>query len=187
MYFASTIPTFLENCRGHGADIAELIRAVGLHVKPDEQFEMPVDLLDSSLYEYTVDIIDSLLEKADIAFDRLEGKKRDNKVSENMQLSLAVDKERIIRNGTMDIEKPQNKFLSEIDNSRDKPFRPRIKTKLHAVAQLDLIEKPSLVDADIANEIVAPTTYFPHPYEAELRSLKYTPHQLTDMSSGAVE
>lgn len=38
----------------------------------------------------------------------------------------------------MDIPKPQDAFVEEIDNSRETPFVPRLKEKPNAVTPLDL-------------------------------------------------
>lgn len=38
----------------------------------------------------------------------------------------------------VDIPKPQEAFMGEIDNSRDTPFVPRIRNKPNAVTPLDL-------------------------------------------------
>lgn len=38
----------------------------------------------------------------------------------------------------VDIPKPQEAFMSEIDNNRDTPFVPRIRDKPNAVTPLDL-------------------------------------------------
>jgi hypothetical protein len=85
------------------------------------------DLLDPVVYETMIEVIDSLLESADLKLDQVHGKapaKTDMKRLYNL-----VDKERILRANTLDIPKPQDQFSDIIDNSRESLFRPRIVSK----------------------------------------------------------
>lgn len=88
----------------------------------------------------------------------------------------------------MTFSKPQNLFSFPIDNSRDQPFIPRIKTKPYAIVPLDLSlhkSEDSMVHLDHSysfdggflssedNNLICT-----NPYEIELNELKYTDYQL---------
>jgi exosome complex exonuclease RRP6 len=96
---------------------------------------------------------------------------------------MAVDKERLMQSNVVQMEKPQRRFLSDIDNSRERPFRPRIKVKYHAVTALDLTAHRSVSQSDSADDVVAASEFFAHPYETELKRLKYQEWQLSDPSA----
>jgi exosome complex exonuclease RRP6 len=77
-----------------------------------------------------------------------------------------------------DLRKPQLDFMTEIDNSRQNPFMPRIKSenlKYHATAKLDLKAKKLPPPAEGDEGLVGPQTFFAHPYETELRNLSFPP------------
>jgi len=90
-------------------------------------------------------------------------------------MSLAVDKEKLISNNIKNIPKSQLKFLTEIDNSRQIPFRPKLQSKPHAKYPLDL--RYHLLD-NKDDGTIGPSTYFNHPYEEELLNLEYSSKQL---------
>ena len=58
-----------------------------------------------------MDVIDKLLETADMRLDQVAGK--GNKFTKSVQLSLAVDKDRLMNANVVDMPKPQNAFLGD--------------------------------------------------------------------------
>mmetsp|Transcript_3801 Transcript_3801/g.5902 ORF Transcript_3801/g.5902 Transcript_3801/m.5902 type:complete len:992 (-) Transcript_3801:88-3063(-) len=141
--------------------INERIQSCNAHV-----MDISTDLMDSSLYELIVDMIDMLVENADTQMG--EDNEEIHKLSSLIKESLIVDRDRILRESTCDIPKPQLMFRKEIDNSRNRPFRPRLLTKPHSSTPLDIREMP--VEASDAIS-VAPVTYYAHPYESEIKAL----------------
>lgn len=138
---------------------------------------LPDDLTDSSLYEHVVDMIDSLLETADLQLDEASGETDPTKP---IRLALTLDKDRILHSSASDIPKPQTLFQTEIDNSRERPFRPRLRTKPHGSTSLDMTEqRVEVVDADA----ISPRVFYSHPYSHELRKLRYPEWQIADPSS----
>ncbi|CAN0056931.1 unnamed protein product, partial [Choristocarpus tenellus] len=83
-----------------------------------------------------------------------------------------------------DIPKPQALFAEEIDNDRDSSFVPRLTSKPNAVVPLNLA--PCCVTSTLEgnDDTLAGggsgsfDTYYPHPYEAEIRSFHYLPAQV---------
>lgn len=152
--------------------ISKVVQFATAHRKNGGSFELPQDLSDSIVYDQVVDTIDMLLESADAAMDS---------VRNSLRTSLVADKHRLLNGSastcnSVNMEKPQLKFLVDIDNERDHPFRPKLKEKYHSVVPLDLSLKPvthtntsrgahSLTETDT---LIGPSYYFPHPYEREL-------------------
>lgn len=124
--------------------------------------------MESSLYELVVDMIDILLEGADLKLDHASGARPD--IKGLVKEVLTVDRDRIFREATQEIPKPQLAFLDEIDNSRTNPFRPKIRVKPHAVTPLDIGEVSVSGDDDESVGCVGPSTKFPHPYEEEIKA-----------------
>ena len=177
-YYA-TFPQFASLSEECAEEAAKIIKDLCDYVQPGKHTELPDDLLDPSLYSHLVDVIDKLLETADLRMDQIAGK--GDKFAKSIQLSMAVDKERLMQASVVQMIKPQLKFLSDIDNSRDRPFRPRISTKYHAQVPLDLT--PLKTNAAENGDIVQTSSeFFAHPYESELRKLKYQDWQLSDPS-----
>jgi exosome complex exonuclease RRP6 len=135
------------------------------------------DFMEPSIYEHVVDMIDSLLLNADLKFDILKA----NDLSKSIKLSLDVDKTRILNSSASDnVPKPQLAFYSEIDNSRFRPFHPKLKIKHWAQVPLDLTEH---VCPNIDPDVISPTSFYRHPYETELIKLRYPEKQMLDASS----
>lgn len=175
-YYA-TFPQFASLSEECAEGAAKLIKDLCDYVQPGKHTELPDDLLDPSLYSHIVDVIDKLLETADLRMDQIAGK--GDKFAKAIQLTMAVDKERIMQAGIVQMEKPQLAFLSDIDNSRDRPFRPRISTKYHAQVPLELT--PLKTDAaESADVVQTASEFFAHPYESELKKLKYQDWQLSE-------
>lgn len=155
--------------------VVDVIKEIFKFIRPGESFSTPDDLLDPSLYEHLVDMIDSLLENADLLLDEASGAR--NSTSDPIRLSLTVDKDRLLRSNVRDIPKPQTVFQTDIDNSRERPFKPRLKTKPFDRKRLDLTELPV---TSTESDVIGPNVYYAHPYESELQQLNYPEWQLAD-------
>lgn len=130
------------------------------------------ELVDCSvLYDQVTEIIDLLLEGADQSLSRVS-MNADTRLSSAVRQSLVLDKDRLLSETGPVLLKPQMMFLSDIDNSRNQPFRPRLRVKHHCIVPLDLrpVRTSSGVDPDSS---LTADMYYPHPYEAELRQLEY--------------
>ena len=180
-YYA-TFPQFASLSEECSLGAAKLIKDLCEYVQPGVRTDLPDDLLDPSLYSHIVDVIDKLLETADLRMDQVAGK--GDKFAKSIQLTMAVDKDRLMQNSVVEMQKPQLKFLSEIDNSRGRPFRPRITMKYHAVVPLDLTPHKTDTSDDIDGVLTA-SEFFAHPYESELRKLEYEDWQLCLPGGGA--
>lgn len=175
--YYSNLKTFSTLLHNNTESVGELLEKLLSFIQPKSAIDLPDDLTDPCLYDYIVDIIDNLLENADIKLDSILGNK---KISKPIQFSLKMDKERILHSNTKDIPKPQLSFMTEIDNSRDRPFRPRLRVKPHGQVPLDFTEY--LLDAT-DTDYVGPRVYYRHPYETEIRKLKYLESQIADPSN----
>ena len=140
----------------------------------DDDYLLSDDIMDNAIYEHVIDIVDKLLKN--IKVDKLKSK---FDIFRNiLQLQLTVDKERLFTSSPNSIiSKPQNKFDKPIDNSNENPFKPSLTEKPFAQKALKIEECPVI---NIDPKIVAPKTYFSHPYDIELRRLIYPEWQLTD-------
>jgi hypothetical protein len=149
------------------SNLAEQIQQICQVVQPsDDSSTLPIDLADAALYDLVVDMIDILLESADSKMDQMAG--GGERLASSIRDTLKTDQDRIFVEKCKDMVKPQLKFLEEIDNSRRRPFRPRLRTKSHSIVPLDISEQPVERDPDEDLSAVGPSTYFPHPYSREI-------------------
>ncbi|KAJ1439383.1 ribonuclease H-like domain-containing protein [Ochromonadaceae sp. CCMP2298] len=167
--YHSLYPEFLTANRNAAKGTMALIQRICDSVKSEEGVRLPDDMADPALYEQIVDVIDSLLQGADQYLDARDGRK--GKLSASVGQSMGLDKARLLKESLASLPKPQLKFQAEIDNSRKRPFRPRLEEKYHAtVAPLNLQARP-VEDEEVVG--VGADTYFPHPYEPELRAMPF--------------
>ncbi len=149
--------------------------------------ELPDDILDhsaSALYEHIVDVTDKLFE---IVEEKLLGQEQVFtefcKFKENVQLSLAVDKERIFNCSDNKFPRPQNNHAwftpAEINNSCSTPFIPKLNSKFYHKVMLQLVEVSA---TNIDPQVFAPTSYYMHPYYTELKNLAYPDWQMSEVS-----
>jgi exosome complex exonuclease RRP6 len=99
-----------------------------------------------------VDVIDSLLEKADACLDEFTGIIKKLSPSQQAQSPLVADRAAsskfpsIYNYGPSKIPKPQLQFQRVVDNTDVSPFRPLLKTKPHAIVPLE--ESLQIVESD---------------------------------------
>ncbi|KAH6606060.1 exosome complex exonuclease RRP6 [Trichoderma cornu-damae] len=113
-----------------------------------------------------VDVVDSILEKADRAMDEYTGlvKQRENGDSDsNFKTRQTKSTGKVIRNAN--VKKPQLDFQVRPNNFPDGPWKPLLTEKPHAKVPLD----ESLVTFIGDNG----TSQYKHPYEPEISSMKY--------------
>lgn len=175
----------IEACKGH---IYKILNDISRFVDSENHLPLSDDMVDSAVYEHIVDLVDKLLEDADLRLEDLEHKPANkynngdkvSKASAAASMSMVLDKDRLIQQHA-DIEKPQEAFLSDIDNSRDRAFKPRLSSKPHAIVPMVLTEKSVSLNMTASNsEYIAPSTYYQHPYEYELKNLQYLDWQVRD-------
>lgn len=171
-YYAMS-PKFKKNAGKITSETLGLIGKIVNFVNPENETRLPDDIRDPVLYEQIVDAIDTLLEGAD---KYLDGPKL-SKLSTSVNQTMSLDKDRLVVQNIKDMKKPQLDFLSDIDNTRENPFCPRIKDaklKYHSTSKLDLTAKKVTNPSDSEEAgLVGPDTYFAHPYEKELRNLSF--------------
>ncbi|KAJ5891072.1 uncharacterized protein N7473_007300 [Penicillium subrubescens] len=114
-----------------------------------------------------VDVIDSLLEKADACLDEFTGVIKKLSPSQEEQAPVARKAPKFPTTydyGPSKIPKPQLLFDHKPDNSDLGPFHPLLETKPHASVPLE----KSLTQRQIGG-----VTAYPHPYETEIRNAQY--------------
>ncbi|KAH8130927.1 ribonuclease H-like domain-containing protein [Trichoderma asperelloides] len=113
-----------------------------------------------------VDVVDSILEKADRAIDEYTGlvKQRENGDSDsNSKTKQSKSTGKVIRNAN--VKKPQLDFEIQPNNFLDGPWKPILTEKPHATVPLD----ESLVTF-VRND---GAVQYKHPYEHEISSMQY--------------
>ena len=123
---------FTEATDGCNRNAVSLMKTLSSYAQNNEKkrVDLPDDVNNPFFYENLVDIIDSLLENADKHLSRARNSQTQGVDAAN----LNVDKDKIMNTSFVngdEFVKPQLTFLSEIDNSRDRPFRPRLQKKYH--------------------------------------------------------
>lgn len=137
---------------------------------------LPDDMMDNAVYEHTIDIIVKMLKNVDIKIEKLRNKFE--RFKNILQLLLTLDKDRLVASSSIrNIEKSQINFERKIDNSYENPFKPSLTDKPFAQKALKIEECPI---AAVDPNVLAPTTYYSHPYDIELRRLIYPEWQLAD-------
>jgi exosome complex exonuclease RRP6 len=114
-----------------------------------------------------VDVIDSLLEKADACLDEFTGVIKKLSPSQEEQAPVVRKTSRFPTTfdyGPSKFPKPQLLFDHKPDNSDLGPFHPLLKNKPHATVPLEKSLKPRQIDGKTA---------YPHPYETEIRNAEY--------------
>ncbi|KAJ5255744.1 hypothetical protein N7505_010895 [Penicillium chrysogenum] len=113
-----------------------------------------------------VDVIDSLLEKADACLDEFTGviKKLSPSQEEQAPIKKAPNFPTIYDYGPSKIPKPQLLFHRKPDNTDMGPFKPLLESKPHAIVPLEKCLKTKQMEGAIG---------YPHPYEAEILASEY--------------
>jgi ribonuclease D len=145
---------------------------------------LPDDIADPAFYESIRNIVDVLLDSASVHMAAADSSSSSSAI---IKQSVLLDKDRILRMNVKLIPKPQEAFYTDIDNSRTNPFKPRLNIKYHQTVPLDLVIRPvepQYHEDGEEDESVGPATYYPHPYEEELRQLSYTTQQMHGVTGG---
>lgn len=122
-----------------------------------------VDDVDNN-WRGVVDVVDSLLERADMSLDEYTGLiKRKGPDAGAEQYTSKKKTGNSFRN--QNLVKPQLAFANKADNNPTGPWKPLLKMKPHAIVPLE----ESLVK--ITNDYGR--TVYAHPYETEIRQLEY--------------
>jgi exosome complex exonuclease RRP6 len=114
-----------------------------------------------------VDVIDSLLEKADACLDEFTGVIKKLSPSQEEQAPVVRKAPKFPTTydyGPSKIPKPQLLFDHKPDNSDLGPFHPLLKTKPYATIPLEKSLTQRQIDGSNA---------YPHPYETEIRNAQY--------------
>ncbi|KAJ5094391.1 hypothetical protein N7456_010252 [Penicillium angulare] len=114
-----------------------------------------------------VDVIDSLLEKADACLDEFTGVIKKLSPSQEDQAAAAKKPQKfptIYDYGPSKIPKPQVLFDRKVDNSNNGPFKPLLRTKPHEITPLEQSLKTQQTEGKEA---------YPSPYDAEIRAAQY--------------
>ncbi|RDA90545.1 hypothetical protein CP533_5684 [Ophiocordyceps camponoti-saundersi (nom. inval.)] len=117
-------------------------------------------------WQSIVDVVDSVLEKADTALDEYTGlikRKESPSVEQTSALGKPKSTGKVIRKAAVD--KPQALFERKPDNFPSEPWKPLITSKPHATEGFD----ESLVMVPRENGALQ----YKHPYEAEITNMKY--------------
>ncbi|KAK9762960.1 exosome nuclease subunit [Basidiobolus ranarum] len=144
-------------------------------------------------YDGVIDVLDNLLEKADVCLDECTGKTSTSFSAATFQSPVSVtklateDKSEYHLIHAQNILRPQLKFKDVVDNSANTPWIRKIKEKPNALVPLDY-GLPNSLTQDRVNDALTNhvrnigygdiTTSLPHPYEYELGHQPYPLHVL---------
>lgn len=166
--YYSTFPKFLFDAKNLTDDTTSLICEISKLIQPTSGVDLSPDLMDASLYELVVEMIDMLLERASMNLEQEAGLIPSVNAIRD---TLLLDQQRIFQESNSSLRKPQMDFLSDIDNSRSRPFYPKLRSKPNANpnSPLDLTEHNLDVSSEEQLAYVGPKTYYIHPYETEIK------------------
>ncbi|KXL43744.1 MAG: hypothetical protein FE78DRAFT_81504 [Acidomyces sp. 'richmondensis'] len=114
-----------------------------------------------------VDVVDSLLERADTALDEFTGAVKRMSTPETEQAAVRPRHSGRVTSGlrTQEMDKPQLLFEQAPTNYERGPFKPLLTTKPHAVQPL--VQEP-VVSGAYSEEL-----QYPHPYQQEIEQYRY--------------
>ena len=127
-----------------------------------------------------VDVVDSLLEKADISLDEYTGAvKRLSPGREQTPTRTTNPKPSRIAQAlrSQDIPKPQLLFQHVPTNAEKEPFRPLLDAKPHATTPYEQTLK--LIKDDDDDNDASKKEHYPHPYQHEISQYEYPSHVYT--------
>ncbi|GAB5585904.1 exosome nuclease subunit [Umbelopsis nana] len=141
------------------------------------------DVMDR--FGMAIDVVDNLLEKADVGLDDLRGQRNRTEPIMNQTTPVVAQ---VATKGKADykmlhaqnIIRPQLRFKDTIDNSSNMPFIPKITFKPHSKVPLDprITELAAqTINPNQKVEDLSAATSLPHPYEYEIKHTEY-PEQL---------
>ncbi|KAI7883627.1 hypothetical protein K492DRAFT_205290 [Lichtheimia hyalospora FSU 10163] len=168
----------LDTC---GSRLLTVANNVVQHCSGDTGTEfMTVDDVDDATFRFNnvIDVVDGLLEKADMYLDEMRGRTR--KV-ENEHKQDAPEVTQVSTKGKLEykllhannIARPQLQFKDRVDNSNKTPFIRKIKVKPHAKVPLDYGITPDMLSDESPRSL-------PHPYEYEIEHLEYPEFMFED-------
>jgi exosome complex exonuclease RRP6 len=123
-----------------------------------------VDAIDNN-WKGIVDVVDSLLEKADTSLDEYTGVVK--RLAPGQEASAAAKPKLSFMNAPHTYPKPQLLFENVPKNSETGGFRPLMSSKPHAIVPLEESLK-TFIDSNGREQ-------YPHPYQTEIESYKYPP------------
>lgn len=118
--------------------------------------------------------IDECLQQHRLQFKSSESKDKSESSKPNSNTTKLSDKKNSNGSDTVnkhqfDLPKPQEKFQTPVNNSKDEPFRPRITSKPNAIVPFN--DSVRLIEASEESGLERP--YFPQPYEREIMESEY--------------
>lgn len=165
--YHASFGAFREARDANSSKSVDMIQNLLAYCKPRDGDSSPANVEETDPYFYSqvVDAIDMLLERAELSLALIDMDKVGQDASSVIKQSFLYDKERLIRENMKNIPKPQDVFLSSIDNKRETLFEPRLTRKYHARIEY----KPVVQFTDENNT----QGFYSHPYEFELQRLEY--------------
>ncbi|ORY07321.1 hypothetical protein K493DRAFT_310245 [Basidiobolus meristosporus CBS 931.73] len=184
------LATALDNCSSKVLRMSnELLKHAGGDIA-DTYYDLD-DVQDR--YDGVVDVVDNLLEKADVCLDEHTGKLNASLSTATFQSAASVaklatdDKAEYHLIHAQNILRPQLKFKDTIDNSASTPWIRKIQEKPNALVPLDYGLPSSLTQLKVSEALANHmknmgygdvTMSLPHPYEYELNHQPYPEHVL---------
>ncbi|KAI3406390.2 RRP6 [Candida oxycetoniae] len=158
-----------------------LLRCASSQINQIEPLEFGKENITSdSSWKPIGNIIDSIFEKIDYTFDQVSRRRTNDGgdgegSSQKQYLEEGISISHLTKDGkNARVPKPQKYFKVAVDNSEEKPFKPKLTTKPNSLQTLEAVSKlvsPAPVYEDSV-ELVDPP-YYPHPYEYEIDNHPY--------------
>ncbi|EME39736.1 hypothetical protein DOTSEDRAFT_138360 [Dothistroma septosporum NZE10] len=163
----STVGSTLDRQNARLLGLAE--RLVGVSTANTELVRPPrlkdLDSVEGN-WKAVVDVVDSLLERADTALDEFTGAVK--RMSPGVEQAATLKPHKVSRIAaalkTQELEKPQLKFEHVPRNDEVLPFKPLLQSKPHAAVPLETSPVASDVDTQPS---------YPHPYQLEVEQYRY--------------
>lgn len=160
--------------------LLELASRIVQSVTPDEDPITDLENLQDRWKTTVISVLDTLFERTDMAIDNLNGRR--TQIQIDAKAPYETRPKRLETTTTTpgkaikyakNIAKPQLKFARQIDNLSDRPFRPLLTSKPHALVPLE--KSLELVSSDNSVE-----PYYDQPYAYEIMNQSYPELKVLD-------
>lgn len=158
--------TILDSSERSSDRLLKLINTISAETGNQGSSDFTGDTIENSWLQIS-NLLDSFLERSDIAFDSLRSGSTQKGSNQNLTYLEDNDISNRATNIQKPVEKPQVNFKTPIDNSEQHPFRPLLTSKPNAIVPFE--ETFTLTPAEDNDP-----SHYKQPYETEILNQEYS-------------
>lgn len=159
--------TVLDSSESSSDRLLKLINIISTGTRNQDTSEFTGDIVENSWSQIS-NLLDSYLERSDIAFDSLRSGSTQKESTQNLTYLDDGDVSNRGAHVQKTIDKPQVNFKTPIDNSEKHPFKPLLTSKPNALVPF---EETFMLTTAEEND----PSHYKQPYETEILNQEYNP------------